>query len=402
MDKKRLLIALGFLVLCIILGYFIYKFFFASTPPIVTPTENPASTSTFENFPEAGNGTGKTTKPSKNDLPSSTTKPGETSTKTPGQVTQVVSDTITNVQKSGSNFHYYNVQDGKFYRMDENGNSIPMDDKVFFNVKKVTWAPQKEEGILEYPDGSNIYYNFDTKKQVTLPKHWEEFSFSPDSRKIAAKSISISADGSWLISASSDGTNVKLVESMGENAKSVDVDWSPNQQILALARTGEALGEDAEEVLFVGENKQNFKSITVEGRGFNSEWSPNGKKLLYSVYSQRSDFKPELWVVASDGGTIGKDRKLLNINTWADKCTFDDERFVFCGVPTKLETGAGFVPAIANNTPDLIYKIDTQTGIKTEIPMAEDHVVDSMFLGEDGKTLFFSDKNKGGLFRVSY
>lgn len=402
MDKKRLLIALGFLVLCIVLGYFIYKFFFASTPPVITPTENPTSTSTFENFPEAGQGTGKTTKPSANTLPSSTTKPSDSTTQKPGQVTQILNDTINSVQKSGTNFHYYNVQDGKFYRMDENGNPVPMDDKVFFNVKKVTWAPEKEEGIIEYPDGSNIYYNFDTKKQVTLPKHWEEFSFSADSRKIAAKSIGISSDANWLVSASSDGTNVKLVEQMGENAKSVDVDWSPNQQILALARTGEALGDDEEEVLFVGENKQNFKSITVEGRGFNSEWSPTGKKLLYSVYSQRSDFKPELWVVASDSGTIGKDRKLLNINTWADKCTFNDDRFIFCGVPTKLETGAGFVPAIANNTPDEIYKIDTQTGIKTPIPLTEEHVIDSMFLGEDGKTLFFNDKNKAGLFRVSY
>lgn len=402
MDKKRILIAIGFFLLCIGLGFLIYTFFFKTAITPETPLETPPTTSTTGAFPEAGTGGVRPVVTSTTNLPTSGIRPGEQ----PGAqdntgVKQVITDTITGVQKGQNGMRYYNAQDGKFYRLGPDGKPIPLDDTVFFNVQNVNWSPKKDEGIIEYPDGSNIYYNFETRKQVSLPKHWEEFSFAPGSDKIAAKSIGISNDGNWLISASPDGQNVKLIEQLGQNAAKVEVNWSPNQQIIAMARTGDALGNDQEQVLFVGQNKENFKSITVEGRGMTSEWSPTGSKLLYSVYSERSDYKPELWIVNATPGSAGTDRKLLNINTWADKCTFQDERYAYCGIPTSLEKGAGFVPDIANSIPDDLYKIDLQTGAKTQIPLGEGHVFESIFLGEDGQTLYFTDKNQSGLFQVS-
>lgn len=403
MDKKRILIAVGFLALCIGLGYLIYRIFFKSSFTTEIPRDQFA-TSTPGEFPQAGEGRplGTGISPTTT-LPSGGSRPisGQPTTETPGAVTRIVSDSIEGVSGAKAGMRYYNTQDGKFYRIGPDGKPIPLDDTVFFNVQSVSWAPQKNEAIIEYPDQSNIYYNFETRRQVSLPRHWEEFSFSPSSDKIAAKSMGISSDGNWLISASPDGQNVKLIEAMGDNSNRVDVNWSPNQQIIATSRTGDALGADQEEILFVGQNKENFKSITVEGRGLTSEWSPTGGKLLYSVYSDRSDYKPELWITNSQPGNAGTERKLLNVNTWADKCAFQDDRYVYCGIPQSLERGAGFVPDIANNIPDNIYKIDTQTGAKTEIPMSEDHVVESMFLGDDGQTLYFTDKNQSGLFRVS-
>jgi len=153
--------------------------------------------------------------------------------------------------------------------------------------------------------------------------------------------------------------------------------------------------------LFVGLNGENFPAIVVEGRGLETKWSPTGNQLLYSVYSKRSDYKPELWISNAAPGTAGTERKLLNVNTWADKCTFTDDRYVYCGIPTTLATGAGFVPALADQTPDIIYKIDTQTGVKTELPIEGTHVVGSMFVGDDGQSIYFTDKNQNGLFRVN-
>ncbi|OGH66926.1 MAG: hypothetical protein A3B90_01810 [Candidatus Magasanikbacteria bacterium RIFCSPHIGHO2_02_FULL_41_13] len=403
MDKKRILIALGFLVLCIGLGYLIYRFFFAPVPVTPSLPGQKVSTSTIGTFPEAGIGGQKgstSTQPST--LPTAVTLPGaEAAQGKEKPVTQLVSDAIIGVQSSKGGMRYYNQQDGKFYRIDQNGKPIPLDDKTFFDVSKVTWAPGKDESILEYPDGSNTYYNFETKKQVTLPKHWQEFSFAPNSDKVAAKSIAISSDGSWLISSSPDGQNVKLVEALGANADKVDVNWSPNQQVIATSRTGDPLGADQQQILLIGQNHENYKSLTVEGRGMVSEWSPSGGKLLYSVYSKRSDYKPELWISNAAPGTAGTERKLLNVNTWADKCTFTDDRYVYCGIPTTLATGAGFVPALADQTPDIIYKIDTQTGVKTELPIEGTHVVGSMFVGDDGQSIYFTDKNQNGLFRVN-
>ena len=295
---------------------------------------------------------------------------------------------------------FYNEQDGKFYRLLSDGTLAPMSDEVFFNVDKVTWSPNKDEGIIEYPDGANIYYDFKSRRQVTLPRHWEDFSFSPLGDQVAAKSVGIAPENRWLIAAKPDGSSIRLVEPMGDNADKVTVDWSPNKQIVALSRTGQALGADRQEVLFVGLNHENYRSFVVEGRGLETKWSGSGQKLLHSIHRAESDFKPELWIADATPDTVGGNRRLLNVNTWASKCAMADDRFVYCGVPERLEAGAGFAPAVANTTPDRLFKVDTVTGLKTEIPLTDIYTIDRITLSEDGSRLYFTDKNQVGLFKV--
>lgn len=404
MDKKRLLLLIAFLIICAILGTLLYFVFFkkpAATPvkPItrVTPSEP-------SDLPSAGDRTitapttGPTTLPSTGP---SRTQEG-TLTRPKIKAVQIVDNNVLSPSlSSNGDLQFYNKQDGKFYKINENGEKELLSDQVFYDVKNVVWSPKDNKSIIEYPDGSNIFYDFGSKKQVTLPKHWEEFSFDSDGTGIAAKSLGLSPENRWIVTANPEGNNIKLIEPLGNNASKVNVDWSPNHQIVGTTRTGEALAGDREEVLFVGLNQENFRSMTVEGRGFTSSWSPQGDKMLYSVYSSRSDFKPELWIVNSDPATIGGERKLLNVNTWPQKCSFSDDRFVYCGVPQNLETGAGIAPIVAENSPDVIYRIDIQTGAKTELPMESDgHVVDKMFVGDDGKTIYFSDKRRPGIFQV--
>lgn len=406
MDKKRLVLIAIFLVVCVGLGFLLYTVFFKKS--IIVPVTNDGrttSTSTARGeLPTAGQrttppqGTKGTTLPSTN----GTRNTGNERGPQKAQVEQVIDNNIIG-PKIGSDgtVTFYNSQDGHFYKVDANGNMEMLSDTVFFNVQNVTWSPQDTKSIIEYPDGSNIYYDFATKKQVSLPKQWEEFSFEQDGKTIAAKNIGLSPENRWIVTADPEGNNIKLVAGLGENANRVKVDWSPNKQIIATTKTGESLGGDRQEILFVGLNGENFRSMVVEGRGFESNWSPKGDKMLYSVYSSRSDFKPELWIVNANPDTIGNERKLLNVNTWPEKCSFSDDRFMYCGVPQELPKGAGIAPGVADTIPDAIYRIDTQTGIKSEIPLdTTGHIVDKMFVGEDGKTIFFTDKRLPGLFKV--
>lgn len=406
MDKRKIIFAGIFLVVCVAVGFLLYWVFFAKKEQpvaVVTPgAEAPAA----GQLPTAGAGqpTLPTTKPG--ELPTAVTKPVTPKTVVPevapsypitGKVNASVLGTSRDAVGSAK---FYNTTDGKFYRLGKDSKITALSDEVFFNVQNVTWSPTKNESVIEYPDGSNIYYNFDTKKQVSLPKHWQDFSFSPLGDQIASKSIGLSPENRWLITADPQGKNIKLIEPMGENADKVTVDWSPNKQVVAFSRTGEALGADREEILLVGLHGENFRSLTVEGRGFESEWSPTGKKLLYSVYSGQNDFKPALWIVNAEGDSINTGRKMLDLNTWSEKCAFADDRFIYCAVPTDLQTGAGFAPGLADTTNDKIYKIDTETNIKTELKTGGYNTVDGMFLGDNGKTLYFTDKNKIGLFSV--
>lgn len=405
MDRKRILLLIIFTIVVTIIGYFLYKVFFAPTTEFPTQTPTTTGQITPGGLPTAEEGV---------DRPAITDEERELPVAGAGRITEeiepVVPPSIVNqltdnqiknakVDKLGQ-VNLYNEKDGKFYRIKKDGTTELLSEDVFYRVDNVTWSPNDKEAVLEYPDGSNIYYNFETKKQVSLPKHWEEFSFSPLADKIAAKSMALSSENKWLISSNVDGSNVTLIEPLGKNADKVTVDWSPNKQVIALSQTGQALGADRQEILLIGQHGENFKSIVVEGRGFESRWSPTGEKLLYSVYSARSDYKPELWIVGASGDAIGTNRKTLNVNTWAEKCNFSGDRFVYCAVPSTLQQGAGFAPQVADNTPDVIYRIDTQTGTRTRIPTDGQHTVESLFTSEDGGTLYFTDKRQDGLFEV--
>ncbi|MEK7084105.1 MAG: hypothetical protein AAB932_02650 [Patescibacteria group bacterium] len=407
MDKKRILFIALFVLVTLLLGYLLYRVFFAKEELPVPTTPPPATvTPPTGGLPTTGAGAprGGAVTPIAPALPTTRergrtilTPQGEEVRRAERLVDQTIAAATSDAEGNPS---FYNREDNRFYRIKQDGTTEPMSDQAFFNVQNVTWSPSTNESIIEYPDGANIYYNFDTKKQVTLPKHWEDFSFAPAGDQIAAKSIGLSAENRWLIAANPDGSNTRLIESLGNNERKVTVDWSPNKQIIALSRTGDPLGGDREEVLFVGLQGENFRSTIVEGRDVRSEWSPEGKRLLYSVYSTRSEYKPELWVVNAEGESIGTGRKLLNVSTWADKCAFASERYVYCGVPTSLPTGAGFAPALADAIRDEIFRIDASTGIKTKITVDGAHTIDSMFVSDDGSTLFFTDKTQNGLFRV--
>jgi hypothetical protein len=405
-DKKRILFIIGFVTLTLIFGYTLYSLFFAPDP---SPYQPPTTEVTpQQEFPTAIEGqpiegippTGLPT-----ELPSAEiTEADITAEKFAEQqqrINQIVTNPINNfnINARGEGVFYDNI-DNQFYKT-INGTTQKLDENIFYNVETVSWSPRQDEVIIEYPDGSNIYYNFETKKQVTLPKHWEEFSFSESGNQIAAKSIGLSPENRWLISSDPDGKNLTQIEPLGNNADKVIVDWSPNNQIVAMSLTGEPLGADRQELLFVGLNGENYQSTVIEGRGLVTEWSNDGNKLLYSVYSSRSDYKPELWIVNSSPNTIGTERKLLNLNTWADKCAFSSDRYIYCGVPIGLDTGAGFAPELADTLEDQIFRIDTISGASTEIQTDQFVIVDSMHYNEKDNTLFFTDKVSDGVFEIT-
>lgn len=400
-KKKRIIFATIFILVCIGIGYLLYRVFFYRGEEQIIPGETTTGEQITGELPTAGESTGITpSEEGEEYLPESGTS--QTGTTPQDIVTQTVSAPISNltIDNSGA-VKFYNESDGKFYRLKDDGTLVAMSDKIFYNVDTITWAPTVNQAILEYPDGSNIYYNFDTNKQVTLPAYWEDFSFANQSDQIAAKSIALAPENRWLVTSDPDGKNVTYVEHMGENANKVIVDWSPTRQFVALSTTGEPLGGDRQEVLFVGQNGENFPSIIVEGYGLGTKWSPTGDKLLYNIYSEREDFKPELWITDVGVDNMGANRTSLKLNTWADKCTFADSRFLYCAVPQTLSTGSGFAPAVADYTPDNIYKIDLKTGIQTYISTGNNnYTIDSISVSTDQKTLYFTDKNQNGLLSI--
>ncbi len=304
------------------------------------------------------------------------------------------------LSKNGQDLQYYDYDSGKFYSQDRDGNRTLLSDKTFYEVENIVWSPQKNNALIEYPDGSNIIYNFDTEEQVTLPKHWEDFEFSKDGNNIVSKSISATnSENNYLIMAGVDGSNIKALEYIGNNHKKVYPSWSPNNQIAAMY--SKSIDYNRQELFFIGLNDENFKSTTIEGRGFQSQWSKEGDKLLYSVYNSQGNLMPELWIVNSEGDKIGSDRKKLRLQTWAEKCTFADNRYAYCAVPKELPEASGLFPELAIDAEDNLYKVDTLTGISSLIAVPDSYYnMKNLNINEDGDYLYFTGNEEGIIYQI--
>ncbi len=405
---KKILFIFVILAVAGLIGFGLYLMFkstgalpIAKTPPKTDATgQLPTAGERQPDTTGTGAGTGADQLPTAGAVTQYTPPPSNAFR--PEPVIKAVSDyAVFPSLNNNGNVRYHNAGDGKFYRLETDGQIKILSDQTFYNVSKVTWAKNQDKAVIEYPDNSKIIYNFETNKQTTLPKHWSDFSFSSDGSQIAGKSLGLAPENRWLVVTNDDGTGTKLIEPMGENGDKVIVDWSPSRQTAAFSKTGQPLGFDRQEILLVGLNHENFKAIIAEGLGFQPSWSPTGKKLLYSVYNGRSGFRPELWISNAYGDDIGSNRQMLNLNTWADKCAFSGDDTLFCAIPRNLPEGSGMSREVAIGIPDDLYKIDLKTGLKTPISLGtEDYSINNISFDEKNNKVIFTDANKTGIFEA--
>ena len=308
----------------------------------------------------------------------------------------------------GASLNYFDEDSGQFYRISEDGLTRELlTDQKFFGVTEVDWAPDKDKVVVSFIDGNNVIYNFDTDKQYTLPRETKEFDFSPDSEQIAYKYISEDhKDENFVGLVNADGSNLSAVTALGDRDAFVQINWSPTHEVVATFQ--ESVEGDRQELFFLGPDEKVYKSTYIEGRKFEGQFVSEGNQMLYSVYSPEKEYMPNLYIMDARGQNIGRNNTDLNIRTWAHKCTTDTgSAYAYCAVPTYLPEGAGMFPEVADNTPDIFYKINLSSGSKTLLanPVdnegGNDYTADSLFVSDDGKSLYFTDKNTNQLHYIS-
>lgn len=297
------------------------------------------------------------------------------------------------LSSDGKGINYYDGKDGRFYTINADGTVTRLSNKQFPDAETVDWNFGGEKAVIEFPDGSNVVYDFTSEVQVTLPKHWEDFEFSPANDNIIAKSIGLDPSNRVLVVSNDDGSQVKAVQALGEHADKVQVNPSPNDDVIAFSDTGDAQSSFTRKIIIpIGQNEENFKGIVVEGLGFEGLWSPRGDTLLYSAYGDFSDYKPLLWLVSGSSNSIGDSRRSLGLYTWADKCTFADNNVVYCAVPQNLDANAGFQPSMSRSEPDDLYKFDITAGRSSLVARPEQNTaMENLQVASDGSVLYYTN-----------
>ena len=302
---------------------------------------------------------------------------------------------------TGGQIVYYNATDQKFYRVDSNGNIVSLSDQVFYNVQNAVFDSSGDKAVIQYPGGFNIVYDFARNKQITLPSHWQDFEFAPNNETISFKNIGLDPENRFLVTAKYDGSNTKIIEQIGDNANKVQPNWSPNSQIVATYTEGKDATRS--DVYFLGQNNENFKSMVVEGRDFRGLWSPSGDNMLYSVYDPANDFTPQLWIVSASGDSIGDNRQKINLQTWADSCTFASETIALCSVPQTMPANAGLDQRVLAGIPDDLYAVNLASGATQLIstPDSITQIKQVMYSANSVDKIFITDNYTNNIYQIS-
>lgn len=410
LSERAHKLLLGTLVLALFIGGGLAVFFFlrqSSLPTPPTPTEQTGTTGTLPGAGQAGSGgtaddqaralpTGQDLR-----LPSQIDPNAASSPRTTVLVDVPTSFASASPGSTSGDLRFYNTADGKFYRVNERGETTPLSDKAFYGVESVGWGKTSDKAILEFPDGSNVYYNFDEQRQITLPKHWADFQFSTDDTKIVSKSLGNNESNRFLIISNPDGSDTEAVQELGNNADKVHTVWAPTNQVVAYAHTGNAIGFNREQIILVGRNQENLPGLITEGRGFIPSWSPDGGSLLYSVYTSENGYLPELWVSGGTADTINSNRRRLELTTWADKCAWQNEEILYCAVPSNLEVGAALQRDALPQGRDQLFRINLRSGQKTNLGFIEGATnVRSLHIAEDGASATMQNAQTGQVLRT--
>lgn len=410
-EWKKVGMIAGFILVVLLVGYFIYALFFKAPAP--TPTEE-------ERLRELGQLPGAEVGVQPGIVPGAEVEgpglPTEKITKieapeafvadtvAQGSITKVYDldyqiNSSISLDETGNNLVSYQRETGQFYKIQPDGTKQLLTDRIYKDVENVAWAPEADQAILEFPDGTNVLYDFKADKQISLPKDWTNFDFNQTGDKIGFKDLNANSEYRWIGMSNPDGSGQKYLEHLGNQYNRFKIDWAPTGDKIAQYNPGASASTSR--LLFVGLNGENYKAIDLRGYGIETQWTPDGSRILYSGHTISTDHKPVLNIVNASGDTIGYDHQSLNLNTWVNKCSFADKDTVYCAVPKELPYGASYAPEIADDIPDYIYKVNLKTGAKSFVAEPEyNYTIEQIQVSEDGSTLFFTDKTTQALHSI--
>lgn len=317
------------------------------------------------------------------------------------KVNVAVDAPVGSVKIKGGDAYYYNELDDRFYRMGPDGKPILLTDQIFPEAHDIQFSPTNNEAVVSFPDGTNILYNFDRDQQVTLPKQMGEIRFANDGSQIGFEFYQGHPDENFLGVSNPDGSTLTPIEALGDRGHDFAINWSPSKQVVATFRDAE--DGVRQKVFFVGQNQENFKALTVDGRGFSGMWTPSGSQIVYSVYSADTDYQPELFIADAVGDRVGANKQSLGLRTFMDKCAFGGTNQLYCAVPNDLPEGAGLNRGLTEGLVDSFYKIDLLSG-RTQflaLPVNDagsPYVISrSLVVNDDESKLYFINQLTGSL-----
>ncbi|MFZ2681549.1 MAG: hypothetical protein WAZ14_00385 [Patescibacteria group bacterium] len=384
---------IGLIAVAGVMGLVLYFMIFGGKPNVIPDAGTPEVTETPGGLPTADTGTPGTTPGGPTETGSGTLQPSPTATG--GLTSTTLLTTASALQPTitqNGTVAYYDPKDGKFYTINADGDVVPLSQATFPYAQNIVFSNDAGSAVIEFPDGSNVVYDFNTGKQTTLPSHWEDFGFNQTGTAIASKSVGTDPSNRALVVTATDGSNTQVIAPLGANQDLVDVSWSPDGNTLGFSRTGSggsAFGQN--EIYLIGSDGEASGLLIVNGSNFKNIWAPDGRNLLYSVADAGDEYRSSLWYADSRGDTQGNTRVRIGVKTSANKCTFASAALAYCAVPRTMPAGGGSATSLVTAYDDL-YSVSLPSGKTNLIAIPDkDLRMYNLTVSGNGDELYFSD-----------
>ncbi len=306
----------------------------------------------------------------------------------------------------GNYLYAFLAENGQLNQYDLNGKlEKVLSTEKFENIKKIVWNKPKNKVIIKtepvFGTTKFLYFDISARKVSELKENIDSVAWSNMGDKIIYKYYNSKTKKRTLNVADPDGKNWHAVAELDyRSAEAVPI---PNSSEISFWPSPNAFA--ATSIVSVSFGGENQKELFKDRFGADLLWSPSGARAAMSASDQKGGHKIDLLVMNRQGGEV----QSLMFPTFAAKCVWSaDSKTLYCAMPGNIPESA----ILPNDwqegkvvTADTFWKIDTATGKKERLvnPEKISGSFDALnpFLSQDEKSLFFTNKGDGKLYKLS-
>lgn len=398
MSKK--IFAISTLLLVLVIGaLFVYNFIFKK------PASQGNSAATQKTTDE---GKVAQTNSSKTGSSSSSAASVKNTSQSASPITPVSDEPVFGaiLAPDGNSIYVFLKGNGQLNQIDFSGKLLKViSTEQFTNIKKIIWNKQENQAIIKTESARDtakfLLSDLGAKKVTVLKSNIDSVAWSNQGDKIIYKYYDPKTKKRTVSVADPDGSNWR--DLAGFDYQNVSISTIPGSQTIAFWPAPNAFTATSLNTIdFSGQNK---KEIVRDRFGADFLWSPDGTRAIASCSDQNGGHKIDLFVMNAQGGQF----QALMFPTLALKCAWShDSKLLFCAMPGNLPESA-ILPNDWQDgkfsAADTFWKIEAATGKKDRLVDAE-KIKDSfdainLFLSQDEKTLFFTNKSDGKLYKLA-
>jgi len=305
----------------------------------------------------------------------------------------------------GNSIYAFSGDNGQLNQIDFDGKlEKVVSTEEFQGIQQIFWNKPRNKVIVKRANGLNkskfLLLDLAQKTVTPVKNNVDSLAWSELGDKIIYKYFDAKTKKRTLEVSDPDGKNWRKIADT--DFFGVSISPVPGSSDISFWPTPDAFSASSANLInFSGENK---REILKDRFGTDVLWSPDGKSAAVSSSDQKGGHKTDLSLMNSDGGQF----QSLNFPTFAKKCVWSaDSKFLYCAMPGNIPDSAILPNDWQENkiqTADTFWKIEIATGKKDRLvdPAKINGSFDVLnpFLSQDEKTLFFTNKADGKLYKL--